>query len=202
MENASDALIMAAAVLIFVLALSLSINSFGQARTTAQVLLDYNDREYDYTYVEEAGSTRRIVGVETIIPSMYRAYKENYKIVFEGNPFGDEGIYGKENDEGLDDAINYIDLEKEVLGSDAHKEEFLKAIIYGQNGQFANWLETKKKYKTNYQIKLKDIGIYDTIKANRFQEELGVYYQEEVNDTSDTPDANKTKKRVITYTKI
>ena len=51
MENAADALQMAAAVLIFVLALTIAINSFSQARQTAQLILDYNDREYDYTYV-------------------------------------------------------------------------------------------------------------------------------------------------------
>ena len=83
MENAADALQMAAFVLIFVLALSISINAFGEARQTSQIILDYKDREYDYTYVEDNGeTTERIVSAETIIPSIYKAYKENYKIVF------------------------------------------------------------------------------------------------------------------------
>ena len=46
MENAADALQMAAAVLVFVLALSISINAFGEARQTAQTILDNRDREY------------------------------------------------------------------------------------------------------------------------------------------------------------
>ena len=63
MENAAEALHMAAAVLIFVLALTISINAFSEARMTSQTLLDYNDREYEYTYVEDNGTTKRIVGL-------------------------------------------------------------------------------------------------------------------------------------------
>lgn len=50
------------------------------------------------------------------------------------------------------------------------------------------------------------INFYDKIKGKTFKESLGVYYQEELqggqSTTSDTgtPDANKTLKRVITYT--
>ena len=83
MENAADALQMAAAVLIFVLALTIAINSFGQVRQISQLIIGYNDREYDYTYVEDNGTTERIVGLESIIPSIYKAYRENYKIVFD-----------------------------------------------------------------------------------------------------------------------
>ena len=49
MENAADALKMAAAVLIFVVALSISINAFSEVRTTATTILNYKDNEYDYT---------------------------------------------------------------------------------------------------------------------------------------------------------
>lgn len=83
MENITEALQMAFGVLVFVVALSISINAFGEARQTSQIILDYRDREYDYTYVEDnGGTTERIVSAETIIPSIYKAYKENYKIVF------------------------------------------------------------------------------------------------------------------------
>lgn len=84
MENATDALHMAAAVLIFVLALSLSINAFGEVRQTAQTIIQYKDREYDYSYVEaNDNKTERIVGLESIVPTIYKAYKENYKIIFD-----------------------------------------------------------------------------------------------------------------------
>lgn len=197
MENATDALKMAAAVLIFVLALSISINAFGEARRTSQVILDYRDREYDYTYIT-SGTTQRQVGLETIIPSIYKAYKENYKIIFDIAEINDndgKGLYSKKNESGNYEEINYIDLEKEVLGSDQQKEEFIKAIIYGTN---SNSDVYKKFYDLG--IRLKDNGIYARIKGKKVIEKLGVYYQEDIQGESNTPDANKTKKRVITYT--
>lgn len=195
MENATDALKMAAAVLIFVLALSISINAFGEARRTSQVILDYRDREYDYTYIT-SGTTQRQVGLETIIPSIYKAYKENYKIIFDMQNINDNnGLYSKKNENGDYDEINYIDLEKEVLGSDQQKEEFIKAIIYGTN---SNSDVYKKFYDLG--IRLKDNGIYARIKGKKVIEKLGIYYQEDIQGESNTPDANKTKKRVITYT--
>lgn len=197
MENATDALKMAAAVLIFVLALSISINAFGEARRASQVILDYRDREYDYTYIT-SGTTQRQVGLETIIPSIYKAYKENYKIIFDMQNINDkDGLYSKKNENGDYDEINYIDLEKEVLGSDKQKEEFIKAIIYGKKNISAEY----KKEFSDLGINLKDEGIYDRIKGKKVTEKLGVYYQEDMQTGgSNTPDANKTKKRVITYT--
>lgn len=197
MENATDALKMAAAVLIFVLALSISINAFGEARRASQVILGYRDREYDYTYIT-SGTTQRQVGLETIIPSIYKAYKENYKIIFDMKDINDkDGLYSKKNENGDYDEINYIDLEKEVLGSDKQKEEFIKAIIYGKDSISDEY----KKEFSDLGINLKDDGIYDRIKGKKVTEKLGVYYQEDMQTGgSNTPDANKTKKRVITYT--
>ena len=54
MENAADALKMAGAVLLFVLALSIIIPFFSQARETADMILDIRDRETVYineTYI-------------------------------------------------------------------------------------------------------------------------------------------------------
>lgn len=67
-------------------------------------------------------------------------------------------------------------------------------MLYGANGN----LELKTRFRTNLGITLNDEGIYDTIKGNTFVEKLGVYYQEEIKSLG-TTDANKTKKRVITY---
>lgn len=197
MDNATDALKMAAAVLIFVLALSISINAFGEARRASQVILDYRDREYDYTYIT-SGTTQRQVGLETIIPSIYKAYKENYKIIFDIQNINDKnGLYSKKNENGNYDEINYIDLEKEVLGSDKQKEEFIKAIIYGKD----SIPDEYKKEFSDLGINLKDDGIYARIEDKKVTEKLGVYYQEDMQTGgSNTPDANKTKKRVITYT--
>lgn len=204
MENVADALQIAGFVLIFVLALSISINAFGQARQTSQIILDYKDREYDYTYIDEATQTERIVTAETIVPSIYKAYKENYKIVFEfkTESLKSAGLYKKGEVEASATPICSIDLEKEVLGSNERKELFIEGILYGETKLKAKLEKQglKIKDKINSDIRLNPNGLYDTIKGRTFQESLGVYYQEELDGTSNTPEANRTKKRVITYT--
>lgn len=201
MENVADALKMAAAVLIFVLALTISIYSFGQARATSQIILDYQDRENDSDFYTDNKDTKRIVGVETIIPSIYRAYKENYKIVFKFSEPNEYYLYKKKGSDGKDINIYTIDLEKEkdVIGN---KEQFILAILYGKSGLSKKGLEKDDiDFYQKTGITLQENGIYGTIKKMKFEESLGVYYQEELQeDQTNTPDANKTKKRVITYT--
>lgn len=202
MENAADALKMAAAVLVFVIALSISINAFGQARKTAQTILEYKDREFDYTYINEeegASKTKRIVSGETIIPSIYKAYKENYKIVFKFND-GNNYLYKKKKNDGTTEDINSIDLANESIASDEAKEKYLEVLIFGEN-VFENNIDKKNTFLKQYQIEsLNSKSIYDRIKGNStFTESIGVYYQEEISGESGSPDANKTKKRVITY---
>lgn len=193
MENATEALKMAAAVLIFVLALSISIGAYGQARQTAQIVLDYKDREYDYTYVPfESTKIQRKVGIETIVPSMYKAYKENYKVVFRTTRIPG-GLYAKKQNDGTFKEMFSIDLEKEIVGSENQKEKFIQAVLYGADPT------TQADFLTNSGIRLKNTGIYDIIKGYTFTEKLGVYYQEEADGRYDSPNANKTLKRVITY---
>ena len=88
MENASEALFMAFAVLVFVVALSIGISSFSLARQTTQAIVDRTDRDFDYKYISSTLNSEgkameiRTVGVETIVPALYRAYKENYIVRF------------------------------------------------------------------------------------------------------------------------
>ena len=84
MENASEALMMAFGVLIFVLALTVAINSFGQAREVSDLVIYTADETNYYTYEVASGGTsqNRTVGLETIIPTLYKYYKENYTVLF------------------------------------------------------------------------------------------------------------------------
>lgn len=195
MENATETLHMGASVLIFVIALTISINAFTQVRQTTQMILNYRDREYDYSYIEDNGTTQRVVSAETVVPAIYKAYKENYKIIFKGLP---EPLYRKASINSTlaqeQIPIYSIDLEKDVLGSDAEKERFIRALLYGT--KYSDIIENFKKSG----IFLNGSNFYDTIKGMKFIETLGVYYQEEIQGQSNTPDANRTKKRVITYT--
>lgn len=92
MENATDALLMAFAVLIFVIALSVSFSTLAQAKSTADVVLFYSDRENfqtplkdDTTNVQNGG---RIVGVDAVIATISRCIKENFTVKIDENKDG------------------------------------------------------------------------------------------------------------------
>lgn len=83
MENASEAIIMAGAVLIFVIALTVAVTVFSQARETVDTVVYASDRTNYYEYLDISNNIKnRIVGLETIIPTLYKYYKENYTVVF------------------------------------------------------------------------------------------------------------------------
>ena len=85
MENAVQALKMAFAVLVFVMALSFTVYVFTQARTASDSILYSIDEtnNYEYTNLNNIlGRENRIVGLENIIPTLYKYYKENYTVVF------------------------------------------------------------------------------------------------------------------------
>ena len=204
MENAAEAIKMAGAVLLFVLALSIILFSFGQVRESADTILDYRDRETIYIdgdyYYEQTG-TERNVNLETIIPSVFRAYLENYKIIFDGL---DSPIYKIKNKDG--DIVDKYTLDLEtnqnlkyknvVLANKEQKIMFLKGIFYGEYNP--------DEFKQLGVIIGKDKGcepLYDQLTEKvkqdcKITEYLGVYYQ---NDNPEVPDVNKMQKRVITY---
>ena len=200
MENAADAIKMAGAVLLFVLALSIIIPLFSQARQTADMILDIRDRETVYINGDlyyKATGTERKVGWETILPTITRAYLENYKVVFHKNLLNNQPIYkiSKGNGEYLDkysldlETTNNVEYKNVSLANEDRKAEFLCGILY-------------HKYRTNYEdfnkkfnIEIGSRSLSDMLKGKKITEKLGVYYQ---ND-SDIPDVNKTQKRIITY---
>lgn len=202
MENAIQALKMAAAVMIFVLSLTITITSFGEARKTLQTIISSQDREFnsrEEDYVSNATDasgniiTQRTIRAETIVPTIYKAYKENYKIVFKGLS---KPLYEKASTNSSGDRVKIyaIDLEKDVIGINKEKEEFIMALLYGS--KYPQLIDKFKKTG----IFLYNEDFYDTIKGKSFIESLGVYYQDELQGASDVPDANRIKKRVITYT--
>ncbi len=197
MENAADALRMVAGVIIFALSLAICVNAFGEVRKTSQIILESQDREYNQKYVkalnldtEGRAVTERTVGFESIIPTIYKAYKENYKIVFTQEALGNGNYLYTKNEV----PIYRIDLEKDILGSDTDKDEFLKALLNGENKEASKF--------TNRGIKFHNTTLYDMIKGKTFKEYLGVYYQEEIQGETGTPDVNRTPKRVITYDEV
>ena len=153
----------------------------------------------DYFYYKSTG-TERTVGLETVIPTIYRAYIENYKIVFEGL----EGpVYtlnlsgGKTIDKYTIDLettkTGEIEINNVSLANDEQKSEFLCGILYND---FTKLNGDKPKFEKKYNVSLPNSGLIDRLKNKKITEYLGVYYQ---NDNEDVPDVNKTEKRIITY---
>lgn len=192
MENAVEALKIAFAVMMFVMALTLSISSFSNANSAVTSIVNMRDRETDYTYVKPSSSLTRTVGLESIVPSMYRAYSQNMEIYFfdkNGNPLI---LYYKTNlddgtriqKDGSDVGINYIDLSLENFESDeeafSHLDILLGAIPGEYDGKYKNQLN--EAYSK---------GLYAYLSQFTFEESLGEY-------TQGTGAASITK-RVITY---
>lgn len=211
MENAAQALKVAGAVMLFVLALSIIIFYFGKVRLVSDTILNYKDRETIYIEGDlyyKTDVSVRTVSLETIIPSIFRAYLENYKIVFEGID-ENEPIYE------IKDGDNYIpkfclDLETKqrvvlangietseyknvVLADNEQKAEFLRVILYRDYKVGMNLDKFQKKYG----ITLGPEPLYNQLKdATGITEYLGIYYQD---DNTDKPEIMKTEKRIITY---
>lgn len=99
MENAVKALEMAFAVMVFVMALSVSMVSFNSAKATSDIVLYAQDETnyYDYQGATGKAAENRIVGIETIIPTLYKYYKENYTVVFRQGTYNEEGVLSNLN---------------------------------------------------------------------------------------------------------
>ena len=207
-ENVTDALKIAGSVLLFVIGLSIAFFYFSQARQSIDTVLYYSDREsmvienderFYYIYDdsdENKNKTSRFVGKETIIPSLYRAYKENFKIVFK---LGDYWLLKKDGEE-----IKTLDLEKQSIASDAASRWFLNGIVYGKfDNDDTVEIESKSDFEKYFKILANDESLFQYlsgIETSNIKEELGTYFIEDVGETKESvEDINKTEKRVITY---
>lgn len=153
MENAVDALKMAFGVLIFVVALSFSISSFSSAKKTIDNITRYRDKTQTYIYVEEAKNNNRIVGIESIIPTMYKAYRENYRIEFYDSNENKLCLYQKEDQYKNKEDVYYIDLEEEKFANIDAAIKHMEALLSQKN--LDDFKRTSHNGKTLYQEKFR-----------------------------------------------
>ena len=180
MENASDALIMAGEVLIFIIALTVCISSFTTLRVGIDNTIDQtetikfakdSDLYVNFIQSKEDGATR-IVGAETVVSSMYRAIKEDFTMYLQLNDIG--SVSNK--------------LGKKIDNYD---------IIYNNE---KNWMKITIANDANYRANaLLKNGLYDIIKGKKFEEYIGEY-QEKTNEAVSSE--NKQTKRIITYSEL
>lgn len=133
MENSVQALLIAFAVLIFVVALTLSFTTLSQAKSTADVVLFYSDREKFQKYVkadpDEQYDGGRTVSTDTVLATLARSLKENFAVT----------IIEDSSVEVFDYAIdNRVDLERNIktfiknhIGSNNKYRETYQEVVLG-----------------------------------------------------------------------
>lgn len=84
MDNAVEAMKMAFAMIVFIIALSATMYLLNTAASTSQLLLYYTDESNYLDNIDIVGDVsdirKRKVNVESIIPTLYRYYKENFAV--------------------------------------------------------------------------------------------------------------------------
>lgn len=235
MENAVDALKIAFAVFIFVIALSIAMYMFTQVKLTSDLVMQASDvTEYmDYTELNDMANSQtmvdndRIVGLETIIPTLYKYYKENYTVIFRNSNGTPMDLYITQTNDKLWSS-NYtnkyynskIDLKK-VCSFDVDEE----------TSRHEPWTGNMNYYKQNLDMFLSGgtfvapslngmnydyskisgwsgkKGFIEQFKDKKFRESLGEYTYNKVNSSvgdinSGLTNVKGKKKRVIIYTLI
>ena len=192
MENAVEALKMAGFMLLFIIALSITMVTLTQAKTTADSLVKNQDRQETYQYVELAeGETKafsRTVTLSDIIPTLYRYAQEDYAVQFYQSNGSKLNIYESgQKQNGVNIWKNDLDLDTEH---------------WVENGvtRYEEWRGNTTKIKQH----VDDVVEYllKNYKNSKFEEKLGTTEEyEESQDTNElVPDINKQYKRIITYT--
>ncbi len=198
MENAAEALKMAGFVLMFMIALSVSIASFSNARQATDDIVYNLDREMayidgDYYYKADSSGNRK-VGLETIIPTITRVFNEAYEIHFDFQNGDDEPIYTIISTSGGDPVDVYDINNSSVLnGGNVGKKLFLNAILYGDTTTVINGDAFNKYFE--HTVKLPSQSLYERLKGKDITECAGSYLKNPGQENN----ANEEKIRVIKY---
>ena len=230
MENATDALKMAFAVVVFVMALTIAVMMFSQLNQVSKLVVSSSDitKYYEYKIAKDEEQTR-IVGLETIIPTLYKYYKENYTVLFlnkNGAPLElyesqtnrdlwsttGIGIIGKyyTTDEG--DYATYdqkpvcaFDVDEETIrhepwtGSLSDYKENLDAFLYGGTFKYKSGAIDSSGKRRAYEYS----NFIERYKKSKFKETLGEYKYNLTTEEEDNSNVSlllkNRKKRVIIY---
>ena len=175
MENASQALIIVFSIIIFVIALTISISMFSMARATSDFVIFKSDKTnyYEYNRVDETSKRNaRVVSMEAIVPTLYRYYKENYRVEFYDNEGKQLEIY-----ESAGNPIYYFDVDDEI-----------------ERGE--PWIGSQESFKNNVEKLIPSYG------NDRFEEKYSTEIFTKNDDTGKVTEEDKKEKIVIKYIKL
>ena len=138
MENVTRALIMAFSMLIFVIAFTYSMYLINKLTATSSTLLSSVSTTNYYDNIQvSGGNATREVGVDTIVPVLYRYYKENYAVKIldsEANGGGLIQLFDVNIESKIDRAAKYTgNSDKELIS--------LKSSIYNKSDNKAYLFE-------------------------------------------------------------
>lgn len=158
MENAVDALKIAAAVLVFVIAITIAFALLSQAKSTSDIILFSSDKTNYYDYSKNFdGTNGRIVGADVVISSLYRYYKESIVVRIYDN----SGTLKKQFNTKIDG-----------LGSQKARKKFVNDWINSSEGKSIlssdnKFLETFDEVKESGQYIKEDDGSEITIQSGQ-----------------------------------
>ena len=207
MENAVDAIYIAGAVLLMIVALTVSISSFSTQIASVEEIVQADER---LDVVETAGGTdflnyitynksTRDVGVETIVNSLYRSYKENYTVYIK-----------------FKNASSYTNVDSKIKTKATKQQKDIDGnIIINVNDNILVFKITTEYNLQNAKERLNSIlapihatnnpngsDLYRKMIGKKFTEYIGTLYQNDIGSgtrTEEISDANKTIIRIITY---
>ena len=225
MENAVDALKIAFAVFVFVMALSLSMYMFTMAGETSDIVLQSSDvtRFMEYIETSDMIGDERIVGLETIIPTLYKYYKENYTIIFrdtDGSPLElystqtnpnlwSAGYTNKYYRDNQDVRICSFDVDEETrrrepwTSNTNYYKQNLDMFLSGGTFVAPSGNGMDYDYSSRNINGWGNRSFIDEYKDKRFRESLGEYTYNSVNSsdtTSGLTNVEGQEKKVIIYT--
>lgn len=199
MENASDALIMAGQMLIFIIALTVCISSFTTVRAEVNRIVGENeeirmakDGDTYVNYIEsEKSSSTRVIGADAVVASMYRAIKEDYVIYIK---FGDDIT----RQIGTNDYIKTMKatVKSKIIGKNGqpiiNKDDVIVKITIGADTN-QNINEVLSKTPSG------GTSLFELMREKNFNEYLGEY--QKASDAGVTSE-NKEVFRIITYVEV
>lgn len=182
MENAADALKIAFAIFVFVVAITIVFTMVSKAKSTADTVLYYTDETNFYDHADSKDENREVY-TSDVISTLYRYYNESVSVT----------VKLKDTSE-VKDGIYIFDLGYETVLIKNNKGETLKSI------------STKENIEENLKLFIKESKFASLSESTKFTEEFvevptrGIYMTG--SDGSEITLSSGGKKVYVTYTQI
>lgn len=184
MDNAIDALKIAFAVFVFVMALTISMNALSQAKTVSDEVFYMTDKTNFYEYTSDDKMPEgRYVSAETIIPTLYRYYKENFDVIIAEDKDGDGVVSSAQ------EILWEFNLEKEIES-------------YNTNYKNAPWLGNAN-IDTKTRVDVEVSGIPQNINGVKYESQVkGQGILDYIKSKTNSPTSNKKIKETFKEIKL